>query len=72
MVESSMVIHKKKSKNSDMKVRVTIDGFIDVDDDATQEQIEDAVYFQLGIGGMDADNPVGDPDWSNADVDVHI
>lgn len=53
------------------KVRVKIDGFVDVPEEATTQQIEEAVYFQLALGPMSANNPVGEPDWSNADVDVH-
>ena len=52
------------------KVRVQIDGYVSVPDDATKEQIEDAVNFQLGFGAMDVDNPIGEPDWERVDVDV--
>lgn len=53
-----------------MKVEVRIEGSIEVDDNATEEQIEEAVLFQLGVGGMKMDNPVGEPDWNDADVEV--
>lgn len=48
-----------------MKVRVKIDGYIDVvDENVTVKQIEEAVKFSLGLGLLSADNPVGDPDWA--------
>ena len=54
-----------------MKVRVQIDGYIDVDDEnVTVEQVEEAVKFSLGLGSLSADNPVGDPDWGYAIVEV--
>lgn len=55
-----------------MKVRVRIDGYVDVDDAATEDQIREAVMFQLGSGGMAVDNPVGEPDWDDIDVDVEF
>lgn len=55
-----------------MKVNVRIEGTIDVDDSATEKQIEDAVYFQLGYGSMAMDNPVGEPDWDDVDVEVNM
>ena len=55
-----------------MKARVRIEGFIEVDNCATEKDIEEAVLFQLGIGSMDVDNPVGEPDWGNADVEVDL
>jgi hypothetical protein len=54
-----------------MKVRVRIEGTIDVPDSATTEQIEDAVYVHLGLGSMSVDNPVGTPDWDDADVEIY-
>ena len=48
-----------------------IDGYVEVPEDATQSQIEEAVNFQLGLGSMSPDNPVGEPDWDYADVDVY-
>lgn len=39
-----------------MKIRVQIDGYINVDDVVTEEQVRETVLFQLGWGGMDADN----------------
>ena len=53
------------------KVRVEIDGYVDVPEEATTEQIEEAVYFQMGLRAMSANNPVGEPDWEYADVEVH-
>ena len=55
-----------------MKVRVKIDGFIDVPDGVTEKDIEDAVYFSLGMGSISVDNPVEYPDWVNADVDISM
>ena len=55
-----------------MKVRVKIDGFIDVPDGFTEKDIEDAVYFSLGMGSISVDNPVEYPDWVNADVDISM
>ena len=53
------------------KVRVEIDGYVEVPEEATQKQIEEAVNFQLGLGSMGADNPIGEPDWDYADVEVY-
>lgn len=54
-----------------MKVRVKIDGYIDVvDENVTVKQIEEAVKFSLGLGSLSADNPVRDPDWGYAIVEV--
>jgi len=59
--------------NFNMKVRVRIDGYIDVDDEnVTEKQIEEAVYFALGLGCLPNDNPVGEPDWDYADVEVDM
>ena len=55
-----------------MKVEVRIEGVIEVDDNATEEQIQEAILFQLGIGSMDVDNPVGEPDWDDADVEINL
>jgi len=56
-----------------MKIRVRIDGYIDVDDEnITEKQIEEAVYFALGLGCLPNDNPVGEPDWDYADVEVDM
>lgn len=56
-----------------MKVRVRIDGYVDVDDAVTEEQVREAVMFQLGwLGGMAVDNPVGEPDWDDIYVDVEF
>lgn len=56
-----------------MKVRVRIDGYINVDDDnVTEKQVEEAVYFSLGMGSMSVDNSVGDPEWDEADVEVDL
>ena len=55
-----------------MRARVTINGYIDVDDVVTEQQVREAVLFQLGIGGMSVDNPIGEPDWDDADVDVEF
>ena len=55
-----------------MKVRVRIDGCVEVDDDATEDQIREAVMFQIGFGGMAVDNPVGEPDWEDADMEVDM
>lgn len=41
-------------------------------DVVTEEQVREAVLFQLGWGGMDADNPIGEPDWDDIDVDVEL
>lgn len=55
-----------------MKIRVQIDGYINVDDVVTEEQVREAVMFQLGWGGMSVDNPIGEPDWDDIDVDVEF
>ena len=55
-----------------MIIRVQIDGYINVDDVVTEEQVREAVLFQLGWGGMDADNLVGEPDWDEINVDVDL
>ena len=55
-----------------MRIRVQIDGYINVDDVVTEEQVREAVMFQLGWGGMSVDNPIGEPDWNDIDVDVEF
>ena len=57
-----------------MKVEVRIDGVIEVDDNATEEQIQEAVEFAIGLNGqMALDNPVGyDLDWDSGDVEIMI
>lgn len=55
-----------------MRIRVQIDGYINVDDVVTEEQVREAVMFQLGWGGMSVDNPIGEPDWDDVDVDVEL
>lgn len=57
-----------------MKVEVRIDGVIEVDDNATEEQIQEAVEFAVGLNGqMALDNPVGyDLDWDSGDVEIMI
>ena len=53
-----------------MRFRVQIDGYVDVDSDATEKDVEEAVYFQICIGGLKVDNPVGEPDWAEVEVMV--
>ena len=53
-----------------MRFRVQIDGYVEVDKPVTEQQVEEAVYFQLGYGSMSMDNPVGDPDWDDVSVMV--
>lgn len=55
-----------------MKVRVKIDGYFEVDDVVTEQQVREAVMFQLGWGGMSTDNSIGEPDWDDIDVDVEF
>lgn len=56
-----------------MKVRVRIDGYIDIDEkNVTEKQIEEAVYFQLGMGCLSNDNLVGEPEWDYADVEIDM
>ena len=57
-----------------MRVEVRIEGVIEVDDNATEEQIQEAVEFAVGLNGqMALDNPVGfDLDWDNGDVEIMI
>lgn len=57
-----------------MKVEVRIEGVIEVDDNATEEQIQEAVEFAVGLNGqMALDNPVGyDLDWDSGDVEIMI
>ena len=59
--------------NSKMKmktVEVEISGTIEVPEEATNEQIEEALRFQLAIGPLGTDNPCGEPDWLDADIDI--
>lgn len=70
--KSTRAESKNLKNNKAMKVRVRIDGYVDVDDAATEEQVREAVMFQLGWGGMAVDNPVGEPDWDDIDVDVEL
>lgn len=57
-----------------MKVEVRIEGFIEVDDNATEEQIQEAVEFAVGYSGkMSLDNPVGmDLEWDDCDVEINL
>ena len=57
-----------------MKVEVRIDGVIEVDDNATEEQIQEAVEFAVGLNRqMALDNPVSyDLDWDSGDVEITI
>ena len=57
-----------------MKVEVRIEGVIEVDDDATEEQIQEAVEFAIGYNGqMAMDNPVGmDLEWDNCYVEINL
>lgn len=53
-----------------MKVKVKIEGLIDVPAEATEEDIKDALYVQIGFGSMAADNPVEEPDWVDAEIEI--
>ncbi len=55
-----------------MKVEVRIEGVIEVDDNATEEQIQEAVEFAVGYcGQMSLDNPVGmDLEWDDCNVEI--
>jgi len=57
-----------------MKVEVRIEGVIDVRDDATEQEIQEAVEFAVGLNGqMAVDNPVGyDLEWDNGSVEITI
>ena len=57
-----------------MKVEVRIEGVIEVDDNATEEQIQEAVEFAVGLNGqMAMDNPVGiDLDWDSGSVEITL
>lgn len=54
------------------EVEVEIRGTILVPDEATDEQIEEAVEFAVGLNGqMESDNPVGmDLDWKEGSVEI--
>lgn len=57
-----------------MKVEVHIEGVIDVNDDATEQEIQEAVEFAVGLNGqMAVDNPVGyDLEWDSGSVEITI
>ena len=57
-----------------MKVNIKIKGTIEVDDDATYEEIQEAVEFAVGLNGsMAVDNPVGmDLEWVDGNVEVKL
>ena len=57
-----------------MKVEVRIEGVIEVDDNATEEQIQEAVEFAVGYSGqMSLDNPIGmDLEWDDCDVEITL
>ena len=55
-----------------MKVKVKIEGFINVEGYVTEQEVEDAIYFSLGMGALPIDNPIESPDWDSAEVDVFI
>ena len=51
----------------------TIDGYIDIDEEnVTEKQIEEAVYFQLGMGCLSNDNLVGELEWDYADIEIDM
>lgn len=56
------------------QVRVHINGYISVPDEATDKQIEEAVEFAVGINGnMSKDNPVDyDLEWESGWVQIGI
>lgn len=55
-----------------MKVDIEIRGTIEVPDESTYEEIQEAVEFAVGLNGqMACDNPVGDEiDWTYGNVEV--
>ena len=38
----------------------------------SEKQIEEAVYFALGLGCLPNNNPVGEPEWDYADVEIDM
>ena len=54
------------------EVSIRIEGTILVPEDATDEQITEAVEFAVGINGqMSLDNPVGmDLEWNDGSVEI--
>ena len=57
-----------------MKVDIKIRGTIEVDDNATYGEIQEAVEFAVGLNGcMAVDNPVGmDLEWTDGNVEVKL
>lgn len=57
-----------------MKVEVRIEGVIDVSDDATESEIQEAVEFAVGLNcQMSIDNPVGyDLEWDSGSVEIKL
>lgn len=55
-----------------MTVNVRIEGTITVPDEATMDEIQEAVEFAVGLNGqMACENPVGyDLDWGKGDVEI--
>lgn len=57
-----------------MKVDIEIRGTIEVPNEATYEEIQEAVKFTVGLNGcMALDNPIeGDLEWVDGDVEVRL
>ena len=54
------------------RISIRIEGTIEVPDEATTDNIQEAVEFAVGLNGtMSMDNPIGyDLDWTNGDVEI--
>ena len=54
------------------KINIRIKGTIEVPDEATTDDIQEAVEFAVGLNGtMKADNPIGyDLDWTDGEVEI--
>ena len=57
-----------------MKVDVEIRGTIEVPDESTYEEVQEAVEFSVGLNGqMACGNPVGmDLEWTDGNVEVKM
>ena len=54
------------------RISIRIEGTIEVPDEATTDDIQEAVEFAVGLNGtMSMDNPIGyDLEWTDGEVEI--
>ena len=55
------------------KIQIRLEGTIEVPDEATNDDIQEAVEFAVGLNGtMKTDNPIGsDLEWTDGEVEIN-